>query len=265
MFDSSLCDRTLNKLPLGIHIWDSKGFQATLLVVLLSLAFFGIRWLIKPRRYKSSLNRLKVFLLLFGCTAVFPLMLVLIIKGLVITLPKDTGASADAIVVLGRGWFLYNRVDVAAELWKAGRAPRIFTSGIKDTPNMIEKLQAQGIPDRVLDGENCSLTTWENAVFTAAILKTQGVKQIILVTDAPHMWRSILVFRANGFTVIPHPTPRSYYIGTRDEALLSLREYGGIISYGWRGVLHQQDSSEADPALLNLVQQAEKYGQRQRN
>ena len=265
MFDSSLCSRTLNKVPLVIHVWDSKWFQATLLVVLLSLAFLGILWLIKPRRHKSSLDRLKVFLLLFGCTALFPLMLVLAIKGLVITLPKDSGASADAIVVLGRGWFFYNRVDVAAELWKAGRAPRIFTSGIADTPTMLEKLQAKGIPDRVLDGENCSLTTWENAVFTAAILKPQGVKQIILITDAPHMWRSILVYRANGFTVIPHPTPRSYYIGLKDEALLSLREYAGIISYGWRGVLHQQDSSESDPDFINLVQQAEKYGQQQRN
>jgi uncharacterized SAM-binding protein YcdF (DUF218 family) len=131
-------------------------------------------------------------------------------------------------VVLGRGEeFRKQRVDVARELWHARRAPRIFTSGRGDAASMIEQRKAKGIPIQVLDGENCSLTTWQNAVFTAATLHPQEIRRILLVTDERHMLRSLLVFRANSFIVIPHTTPLPPSFGFKATAFLTFREYMG--------------------------------------
>jgi uncharacterized SAM-binding protein YcdF (DUF218 family) len=117
----------------------------------------------------------------------------------------------------------------------------------------------------VLDGENCSLTTDENAVFTASVLQPQGIKRILLVTDPPHMWRSLLVFRAQGFTVIPKPSPLPSYLGRKAETFITLREYMGLVGYGLRGLFFPQRSPGATrPDLINLLRKAEQYGKQQR-
>jgi uncharacterized SAM-binding protein YcdF (DUF218 family) len=180
-------------------------------------------------------------------------------------LPSDPGTPADAIVVLGRGWpLMHDRVNTTAELWQAKRAPKIFASGRKDAPNLIEILEEKGIPQQVLDGENCSLTTDENAVFTAAILQPQGIRRIILVTDKAHMLRSLLVYRAYGFKVIPHISPVPVHWNPKERGLLKVREYGGIFNYGVRGLFFPQRLSDLKSSeLLNLVKEAEQYGQKQ--
>ena len=123
-------------------------------------------------------------------------------------LPRDSGTTADAIVILGRGDNLRaTRINVAAELWRQGRAPQIFASGRGDGRQMVKKLKKVGIPVETLDDENCSQTTAENADFTAALLQPRGIESIILVTDPPHMLRSLLTFRSAGFRVTPHPSP----------------------------------------------------------
>jgi uncharacterized SAM-binding protein YcdF (DUF218 family) len=267
MFDSPLCDRPLPTKPFFIQ-WLSYGLlNKPLLVVLLLLSFFGLFWVIQHTRRKHWLSKTKVILLLFGFTATLPLIFVVAAKGLVLFLPADSGTAADAIVVLGRGGTLHKeRVNLAAELWQARRAPMIFVSGNGDARSMVEQLEAKGIPPRVLDGEECSLTTWENAVFSAAILRPQGIRRIILITDEPHMLRSLLVFRANNFTVIPRTTPLPpEFFGTRGKASMTLTEYAGIINYGWRGLFLTQRSAELNkPDLANPLQKAEQYGQQRR-
>ena len=159
-------------------------------------------WLTSPK---------KNLLLLLGLTATLLLVFTVAAKSLVIFLPTDSGA-AEAIVVLGRGEeFRQQRVNSAAELWQTKRAPIIFTSGRGDAATMIELLEEKGIPNRVLDGENCSVTTEENAIITAAILLPQNIQRIILITDETHMLRSLLSFSAKGFTLIPHTTPEPAY------------------------------------------------------
>ena len=193
-------------------------------------------------------------------------MLILASKGLVAFLPTDSGAVTDAIVVLGRGGpYSADRVNVAAELWQAKRAPTIFTSGNEDAISMVEQLEAKGIPQRVLDGEDCSLTTEENAVFTTAILKSQKIQQILLVTDPPHMLRSLLLFRAFGFTVIPHTSPAPAFFDFKTKAFITLREGTGLISYGLRGLYFpQQSPGKNQPELVSLLHEAERYGQQRR-
>jgi uncharacterized SAM-binding protein YcdF (DUF218 family) len=269
MFDSNLCERTLNKLPIFIPWWQMEGLKKPLfatLSILGILVFLLIFWLITNGRWKHKLKNRKFYLFLFVFTAIFPLIILFSSKLLVVFLPTDPGAKADAIVVLGRGGgeFYDYRVNLAAKLWNAGQAPQIFVSGIDDAPSIMEQLKAKGIPPQSVDGENCSLTTAENATFSAAILQSRGVQRILLVTDEPHMLRSMLVFRAHGFTVIPYTTPLPSYLGFKEEAFLVFREYGGLIGYGLQGLFFPKDSPESSRSdILELIQKAREYGKQQ--
>ena len=165
----------------------------------------------------------------------------------------------------GGGAFSTDRTNLAKDLWEKKRAPLIFASGIDDAPSMVSQLQDKGVPRQALDGENCSLTTAENALFSAAVLQPRGIKKIILVTDYPHMWRSLLVFRANGFEVIPRSTPLPSYLGTQASFILKLSEYGGLLTYTFRGILSSTPAeAELDsPGLAKAVQAAQAYGKEQ--
>lgn len=270
MFDSKLCDRwlpnTFTRLPLVTDGWQFEWRKQLLLVVIVILTFLGLRWIRQYKRGKGWLSSPRIFFLLFSIIATVSIVFALAAKGLVIFLPSDSGAAAEAIVVLGRSEeFRRQRVDVACELLEARQASRIFTSGRGDAASMIEQLKAKGIPIQVLDGENCSLTTWQNAVFTAAVLHPQGIRRILLVTDELHMLRSLLVFRAHGFTVIPHTTPLPPNFGFKATAFLTFREYLGLVAYGLQGRFHPQRSPESNsPDIENIRQKAEQYGQQQR-
>lgn len=202
--------------------------------------------------WRRQVSGLGTVLLLIYFLAQLPPTTSLAIQGLVEFLPADSGATADAIVVLGRGeQFSNNRVEVAAELWKEHRAKMIFASGIGDAPQILQLLRDQGIPNRVLAGEDCSRTTEENAYFTAADLKPQGVKKILLVTDPPHMLRALLTYRGYGFNVIPHPSPLPSNLAPMKEALIVFYEYAGLVSYGLQGRFLPQSSSKVKAAQLD--------------
>ncbi len=53
--------------------------------------------------------------------------------------------------------------------------------------------------------ESQSRDTQENAVNTFQILRAEGITKIVLVTNAWHMPRSLLQFKAAGFEVLPAP------------------------------------------------------------
>jgi uncharacterized SAM-binding protein YcdF (DUF218 family) len=53
--------------------------------------------------------------------------------------------------------------------------------------------------------ENQSGDTYENARFSARLLRTAGVHRIVLVTESTHEWRAAHEFMAAGFEVVPAP------------------------------------------------------------
>ena len=151
-------------------------------------------------------------------------------------IPADSGTKADAIVILGRGHrFMRDRIDATMTLWQAQRAPHIFASGRGDARFLIRQLLENGIPKEAISGENCSLTTEENAQFTADFLLPQNAKRIILVTDSPHMLRSQLTFESLGFEVIAYPSSVPPNLGYRERLNIIAREYGGMLSYVLKG------------------------------
>lgn len=247
MLDPALCDRPVSSWT--SFVWDLFDWLTNPWLILgPAIALLVLPWLIRPLPWKRLWSGLGGLILLAYLVLPSPPVIDLANLGLVSRLPSDSGKSADAIVVLGRGAALrQSRAEVAADLWQTGRAPRIFVSGRGDGPVIFQLLQAEGIPQRVLDDENCSQTTEENAQFTAAILKPQGVKRIILVTDPPHMFRSLRTFQSLGFKVIPHPSPFPRRFARSRKAFLVLREYAGIASYKFKGRFEPRRSLAINP------------------
>lgn len=254
MLDLAVC----SALPVSSWIAFTKLISQWLMrpawIILGLVTLLGIAQLLLRRRQRRIFNLAIASLVLLYGLAIAPPSVNLAEKALVSLLPQDSGASADAIVILGRGAVLSpSRVELAAELWQDNRAPLIFTSGMGDSPAMLEMLKERGIPDTALDGEGCSQTTQENALFTVEALQPKGIKQILLITDSPHMLRSLLTFQSAGFEVTPIPSPVPRELGRRGKATLVLREYAGLVTYGLRGRFLPPDTRASLEKLVPVI------------
>lgn len=70
---------------------------------------------------------------------------------------------------------------------------------------MAQMLQSEGVPGSDILQESRSLNTYQNAVYTAQILKARSITRIALVMEADNMLRGDLVFRKQQLHVIPAP------------------------------------------------------------
>jgi uncharacterized SAM-binding protein YcdF (DUF218 family) len=143
-------------------------------------------------------------------------------------LPQGEIESADAIVLLGGGTDpaappramvevngAGDRIIYAAKLFKDGKAPVILASGgsiswLNDRPStpaseMAEILEFVGIPAQAIWLQPDSQNTYEDALYSARMLKEKGISRVILVTSALHMPRSVALFEKQGIQVIPAP------------------------------------------------------------
>lgn len=210
-----------------------------ILLLIVGFALWGARYLLQHGFFQSldegKWSRRWTKRLVIGIMALLlicsPISVDLALYGIGRLAPSDSGASADAIVFVGRPHYFDQelRSIVAENLWRQERAPFIFASGAGIRP--LQFLVERGVPETALKGELCSLTTNENAVFSALYLQPMGVKRIILITDPPHMLRSLRTFENQGFEVIAHATQLSDNLGYRDRFMLVIREYGGLMSY----------------------------------
>jgi uncharacterized SAM-binding protein YcdF (DUF218 family) len=246
MFDISQCRRTFAGVPLEPPVY--------LLWLLLLLGGVGL-WLWLRQKRRRQLWQLGIGTVLLILVTAFAE------PGLMLGVPQDPGSTADAIVILGRGDTLNgNRAILAAQLWRQQRAPLIFNSGVYDSPRLQKWLLARGLPSSALDGENCSLTTPENAQFSAAILQARGARKIILITDGPHSWRSRLEYEYQGFEVISAPIPLPHTFTGLDRAFLIAREYFFLLT---TSIGHRFSNSDPNPTPTQLLQRARDYGQQQ--
>ena len=184
-------------------------------------------WLWKfPRR---SLLAIAAALLIIFCSS-NPLIATTLVKTLEWQyLPPDPMPAAEVIVVLGgstrkqsppRPWVEVleagDRILYGVKLYQEGFAPLILFSGGRvswknnndgsEAKDMADIAQAMGVPERNILLENKSLNTYQNAVETAKILQQQQITNILLVTSAIHMPRSIAIFKKQGFEVVAAPT-----------------------------------------------------------
>ena len=134
------------------------------------------------------------------------------------------GQRADAIVVLGSGrergdpaWGAdqptgigLERQRYAARLAKASGLPVLTSGGLHyGTPPSEARLMADSMLDdfgvTVRWQEGLSRTTWENAQMSASMLLPQGIKRVVVVTQAAHMPRAVWSLQKAGFEVVPAP------------------------------------------------------------
>lgn len=141
-------------------------------------------------------------------------------------------AGAQAIVVLAAGqlrhapeyggrdipdYIALARLRYAAHLERKTGLPVLVSGGggsssadVEDRGDTFGQAMADalredfGVPVRWIEGR--STNTAENASYSAAILRRDGVKRILLVTDAMHMVRSRGVFERAGLEVVDAPT-----------------------------------------------------------
>lgn len=184
--------------------------------------------------------------------------------------PPNELPHADAIVVLGGStasnrpnWFepfdrnrTVSRVDTAARLYHAGRAPIIIVSGaalegsVSEAQIMANALRQHEVPASAIIQESDSLTTYQNAVYTSRLLQERNIDHVLLVTSALHMPRSMGVFRKQAVNVTPAGSPPqimvpddpafSFWLPSAQVLSASrsiVKEYVGMLVYWLRGWL----------------------------
>jgi uncharacterized SAM-binding protein YcdF (DUF218 family) len=126
--------------------------------------------------------------------------------------------NAQAVVILGGGGEriapeyagpaiegpMLERVIYGAFLARRTALPVLVTGSPGEAQAMTTSLSRDlGISARWV--ENQSGDTYENARFSARLLRAAGVHRIVLVTDSTHEWRAAHEFMAAGFEVVPAP------------------------------------------------------------
>lgn len=145
----------------------------------------------------------------------------------VLTPAEISQVDADAIIVLSASANTFSpeydrptssfrslfRLHYAAHLHRQTGLPLLVSGG--RTGRLSQSLgrilasdleQSFQVPVRWI--EDRSLNTFENALYSAEILKSQGVEKVLLVTEAFHMRRAIGAFSGTGVKVIAAPTGR---------------------------------------------------------
>jgi uncharacterized SAM-binding protein YcdF (DUF218 family) len=109
-------------------------------------------------------------------------------------LTVDSGpVTADVLVVVGGGQ--HERALRAAQLFNQHAAPRILITGAGDNEINRRQLIASGVPARLIEVENQSSNTFENAEFAGKLLRAEKVHSAILVTSWYHARRAEKTFQ----------------------------------------------------------------------
>ena len=161
-------------------------------------------------------------------------------------LPIDSASATDAIVVLTGGRL---RLETGIGLLAAGRARKLFISGVNQRVDRDELLRTLGPP---AERASCCIVlgheadnTVGNARETAAWMRQEGYQSLRLVTSWYHIERSLLEFgRAMpGITIVAHPVFASHLDPERwwswhGAPMLTLREYHKYLAAWLRPVLN---------------------------
>jgi len=163
------------------------------------------------------------------------------------TQPRPAG-DAEAIVVLSgavnyptsqRPYVLvgrdtYRRVMHAAWLFHSWKPLPVLATGGSLAEGgepasviMRRMLEQQGVPADKIWTEEQSRSTYENALYSARLLKEHGIHQIAVVVEADSMPRAEKCFRKQGLAVTPAPC--------------LFRDIGsGAELPGWQGIYRQE-------------------------
>jgi uncharacterized SAM-binding protein YcdF (DUF218 family) len=146
---------------------------------------------------------------------------------------------ADAIVVFGAAEYsghpspvLRARLDHGLDLFRRGVAPVLITTGgAASDPHFSEGgvgrdyLMHRGVPERNLIAETQGRDTAESAVRVAVIMRANGLRSCVAVSDAYHVFRIRKVLENEGIgPVYVAPRPDSRPHGAIQRMIAVLRE-----------------------------------------
>jgi uncharacterized SAM-binding protein YcdF (DUF218 family) len=150
--------------------------------------------------------------------------------------------AADRIIAVAA---LARRFPNARILFTGGSA-NLISNDAREADYAVEIFESLGIPKSRLIIERASRNTYENAVYSKALVTPKPGERWLLVTSAFHMPRSVGLFRKVGFAVEPYPV--DWRVGGREDLLFTnlageglartdtaVREWIGLVAYRLRG------------------------------
>ena len=151
-----------------------------------------------------------------------------------------TVAGADRLILAAA---LARRYPNARIVFTGGSANLISTDA-READVAADILLSLGVAKERLTLERESRNTYENAVFSKAMVAPKPGERWLLVTSAFHMPRSVGLFRKAGFPVEPYPVDWRVgrvldvdgvsLLGLR-RADIAVREWVGLVAYRLRG------------------------------
>lgn len=139
---------------------------------------------------------------------------IVILGGYTSQISTSRGQKVQALTGIDR---LFSGIN----LWFEGWAPVVILTGGTRYPDTetpeSERIKSHvlrywNIPEDVILSEPKSMTTRENALFTAALMEDEGMPlSVVLVTSATHMRRAVFAFEQAGFEVYPYATDYSNF------------------------------------------------------
>lgn len=125
----------------------------------------------------------------------------------------------------------------------AGLVPRAMSEAV----GVRELWLSLGVPEKRMTFEAKSRNTWENAIYTRALVDPKPGETWLLVTSAWHMPRAMGIFRRAGFDVVAFPVDYHTFGDSRDflfahlglEQIIMLQfavhEWIGLVAYHLTG------------------------------
>lgn len=176
--------------------------------------------------------------LLYLLTTVFVVFYVATCIRIIRQSKSDEARPADAIVVFGAAEYAGRpspvfraRLDHAFELYDRKLAPVVIVSGGSGgDPTFNEGgvgrdyLASKGIGDRHLIAETQADNTSESAERVAVIMRTNGWKSCIAVSDAYHLFRIKKMLARQGIDTYVSPRPQEAQMTKFSRALTVMRE-----------------------------------------
>ena len=155
--------------------------------------------------------------------------------------------KADVIVVFGAAEYagrpspVYKaRLDHGYELFRQGLAPMVITTGgSAQDPDFSEGgvgksyLQRRGIPEQALIEETQGADTAQSASRVANIMRANGMRSCIAVSDAYHVFRIRVLLEHEGVQVEVAPRPESRPRHVWDRFWAVMREASSYLV--WKG------------------------------
>lgn len=223
---------------LSIALFMGYGSSFFLIWAVVGVVLCGLSWLFSHKkllvRQPKWLKRSFLICVMLGGS------LFVIVEGMILA---QFGASpqpgADYMIVLGAQWkangpsyVLQKRLDKAVEYLNANPDTKVIVSGgqggnehITEAQGMQGYLVAAGIEQERILMEDKSTNTYENLVFSSALLD-EAKDRVVLVTNNFHVFRATAIAHKQGYMQVEGLAAGSYP-GMVPNNLL--REFFGVI------------------------------------